>query len=248
MTVRIAIPEPTSLDEAYNARSLPAYLDALRSVAAEPVVIPLHLRQEDVAEVLARAHGVLLPGSRFDIDPQSYGETRIPECAPSDPARTAVDELLLQDAFNLHKPILAICGGLQALNVWRNGTLIQDLRTAVNHQPGRHVGEAHRVRITPGSRLAGLLQDGNLEDRWVNSSHHQAVSVIGDNLTVTAASPEDEVIEAMELVSPEHFVLAVQWHPERTLRTSALSLAIFAEFARNAAAWQPREIQESIAR
>jgi putative glutamine amidotransferase len=244
---RIAIPEPTSLDEAYNGRSLPPYLDALRSTGAEAVVLPLNLPQETVAQVLAGTQGVLLPGSRYDIDPQAYGETRIPECGPSDPARAAVDELLLQDAFNLHKPILAICGGIQALNVWRNGSLIQHLKTAVNHQPGRHVEEAHRVHIAPGSRLASLLSP-RAEDPWVNSSHHQAVSTVGDNLTVTAVSPVDGVIEAVELASSEHFVVGVQWHPERTFRANALSRAIFAEFIRNVAAWQPRTIQESVAR
>ena len=73
--------------------------------------------------------GILLPGSGFDVDPERYGEARIPECGEADPARTAVDELLLQDAFNLRKPILAICHGAQTLNVWRNGSLIQDLKT-----------------------------------------------------------------------------------------------------------------------
>lgn len=248
MTVRIAIPEPASLDEAYNARSLPTYLDALRSSGAEPAVISLNLPQENVARILAGTHGVLLPGSRFDIDPQAYGEARIPGCGPSDPARTAVDELLLQDAFNLYKPILAICGGAQALNVWRNGTLIQDLKTAIDHQPGRDVHRAHRVRVAAGSRLATLIDTEDGEDPWVNSSHHQAIRAAGDNLDVTAISPEDGVIEAVELASAGHFVLAVQWHPERTFRTDALSRAIFAEFVRSAAAWQPRSIQESVAR
>jgi putative glutamine amidotransferase len=248
MRVRIAIPEPTSLDEAYNARSLPPYLGALRSCGAEPVIIPSNSPQEAVAQALALTQGVLLPGSRYDIDPQSYGESRIPECGPSDPARAAVDELLLQDAFNLYKPILAICGGLQALNVWRNGTLIQDLQTAVNHQPGRHIEKAHRARIAPGSRLAALVDPADPKDPWVNSSHHQAVDAVGDNLAVTAVSPDDGVIEAVELASLEHFVLGVQWHPERTSRSCALSSAIFAEFVRNSAAWLPRTIQESVAR
>jgi putative glutamine amidotransferase len=71
-----------------------------------------------------------------------------------------VDELLLQDAFNLHKPILAICHGAQTLNVWRNGSLIQDLKTPVNHSPGPRRLDAHPVRISPGSRLAALLPPG----------------------------------------------------------------------------------------
>jgi len=153
MRVHIAIPEPTSGDREYNQRSLPAYLAALEAAGAAPVVIALDERPEHVAKLLARTAGILLPGSRFDIDPQVYGEERISECGPPDPGRMAVDEMLLQDAFNLRKPILAICGGAQALNVWRNGTLVQDLKTAVNHQPGRDVQQAHRVHVVPGSRL-----------------------------------------------------------------------------------------------
>ena len=154
MSIRIAIPEPTTTDAAYNARSLPLYVSALQSAGATPVVIPLHERQDRVARVLAGTQGVLLPGSGFDVDPERYGEKRIPACGPADPGRTAVDELLLQDAFNLHKPILAICHGAQTLNVWLNGTLIQDLKTVldtpVNHAPGRDVVNAHSIRIASG--------------------------------------------------------------------------------------------------
>lgn len=246
MAIRIAIPEPTSSDAAYNQRSLPPYLAALHAAGVTPIVVPLHERQDRVAKLLGGVHGVLLPGSRYDIDPQRYGEDPIPECGEADPKRTAVDELLLQDAFSLHKPILAICHGAQGLNVWCNGSLIQDLKTPVNHRPGRDVVEAHRVRIAQGSRLAKLiLVDESIEPQ-VNSSHHQAICRPGDNLVIAALSPEDGVIEAVELESPSHFVLAVQWHPERTFTESAFSRAIFAAFAAAAEAWQPRQIEESV--
>ena len=146
MTARIAIPVPTRGDPEYNGQALPPYLAALKAAGATPVLVPLDEPQEEAAKRLAWVQGVLLPGSRYDIDPQRYGEDPIPECGPADSARTAVDELLLQDAFNLRKPILAICHGAQSLNVWRNGTLIQDLKTKVNHRAGREVVEAHPVR------------------------------------------------------------------------------------------------------
>lgn len=247
MSVRIAIPEPTGSDPAYNQRSLPPYLLALRAAGATPIVLPLHERQDRVARLLAGVQGILLPGSRFDVDPQRYGEEPEPECSEPDPARTAVDELLLQEGFNLHKPILAICHGAQTLNVWCNGSLIQDLKTSVNHRPGREVAEAHPVRIRPGSLLSTLVLPGELAEPLVNSSHHQAIRVPGDNLVVTAISPEDGVIEAVELESIDHFVLAVQWHPERTYTQSAFSRAIFAAFVEAAAAWLPRRIEESVA-
>ena len=247
MCVHVAIPEPTGSDSAYNQRSLPAYLVALRSAGATPILVPLHERQDRVARLLAGVQGILLPGSRFDVDPQRYGEDPIPECGEPDPARTAVDELLLQDAFSLHKPILAICHGVQSLNVWLNGSLVQDLKTGVDHRPGRDVVEAHLVRIAPGSRLAGLLPRGYAAEPEVNSSHHQAIRVPGDGLLVSAVSAADGVVEAVELDSLEHFVVGVQWHPERTYTQSAFSRAIFAAFVQAAAVWQPRRIEESVA-
>jgi putative glutamine amidotransferase len=258
MSVRIAIPEP-SIDTEYNQRSLPPYLAALQSAGATAIVVPLHERPERVAKILASVAGVLLPGSRFDVDPERYGEAPIPACGPADAARTAVDELLLQDAFNLHKPVLGICHGTQTINVWRNGALIQDLpsvlNTPVNHSPGRSVTDAHPIQISADSRLAKIAEsvDGSstpkahsLDAQAVNSSHHQAIRTPGDNLRVVAVSPEDGVVEAVELDSPDHFVVAVQWHPERTYTTSALSRGIFASFIHAAEAWQPRRIEESI--
>jgi putative glutamine amidotransferase len=241
MQIRIAIPEPTSTDTEYNARSLPPYIAALQSSGATPIIVPLGDSQEHVARLLASAEGVLLPGSRFDVDPERFGATRIPECGPADPGRTAVDELLLQDAFNLRKPVLAICHGMQTLNVWLNGSLIQDLntelRTAVNHSPGREVIDAHPIRIAKGSRLAGITGvDGH---QMVNSSHHQALGRLGDRLRLAAASPEDGVVEAVELDSPEHFVIGVQWHPERTFARKEFSREIFRAFTKAVKGWRP---------
>jgi putative glutamine amidotransferase len=179
------------------------------------------------------------------VDPERYGEAREPECGQADPARTAADELLLQDAFNLRKPILAICHGAQTLNVWRNGSLVQDLKTTVNHQPGREVVNAHPVQVSAGSRLTGILAKTGGTEVQVNSSHHQAVRRLGDNLRVAAVSADDDVIEAIELEEPDHFVVGVQWHPERTYQQSAFSRAIFDEFVRTAATWQPPQVDHA---
>ncbi|HWA94128.1 MAG TPA: gamma-glutamyl-gamma-aminobutyrate hydrolase family protein [Terracidiphilus sp.] len=238
MSVRIAIPEPTSADTEYNQRALPQYVAALESAGATAVIIPLRDRQDQVANALSTVQGVLLPGSRFDVDPERFGETRQPECGPDDPARTAVDELLLQDAFNLRKPILGICHGAQTLNVWRNGSLYQDLPstvgTAVNHTPGRHIADAHPVELAPGSRLAALAHG---VPQQINSSHHQAIKTAGDNLRITAVSPADHVIEAVELDDPNHFVIAVQWHPERTYAENEFSRALFTAFVKASQSW-----------
>jgi putative glutamine amidotransferase len=247
MGVHVAIAELTGVDPAYNGRSLPAYLAALRSAGATPIIIPVHERQDRVARMLAGVQGILLPGSKFDVDPQRYGEDSVPGCGEADVARAAVDELLLQDAFSLHKPILAICYGVQALNVWLNGSLVQDLKTGVDHRGGGNVAEAHTVRIAPGSRLAGLVPRGSAVEPQVNSSHHQAIRVSGDGLLVSAVSPADGVVEAVELDSREHFVLGVQWHPERNYTESAFSRAIFAAFVQATAEWEPRRTEETVA-
>ena len=249
MTIRIALPEPTSLDADYNSRALPQYTSALQSAGAQPVMIPLHESPARVAHLLATVHGVLLPGSKYDIDPQVYGESRLPACNEPDPARTGVDELLLQDAFNLRKPLLGICGGMQALNVWRNGSLIQDLPTVrmspINHAAGRDVEHAHEVRLEHSSRLA-MIAPPTSAPVHVNSSHHQAVKVPGDNLRISASCPDDGVIEAIELKSNDQFVMGVQWHPERTYTSSALSRAIFAAFVREAQAWAKRHADATV--
>jgi putative glutamine amidotransferase len=254
MSVTIAIPEPTGTDAAYNQRALPQYIAALRAAGATPIVVPLNERQDRVARLLAGVQGILLPGSGYDVDPERYGEARRPECGKADAARTAVDELMLQDAFNLRKPILGICHGAQTLNVWLNGSLIQDLetdlegdlKTAVNHRPGREIVEAHPVRVAQGSRLSRILPQGEKFEVLVNSSHHQAIRVPGDKLLVSAVSPADGVIEAVELDAADHFALAVQWHPERTYMESAASRAIFAAFVQAAAVWTAPQIEESV--
>jgi putative glutamine amidotransferase len=245
MAVSVAIPVP-STDEDYNERALKLYLYALSDSGMSPVVIQLNETQQRIANLLAGTQAVLLPGSRFDIDPQCYGEGRIPECGEADPARTALDELLLQDAFKFSKPVLAICHGMQGLNVWRGGALVQDLKTEVNHRAAREIVEAHSVHIAAGSRLAAILPKDSGDEVQVNSSHHQAVRSPGDRLLVSAISPCDQVIEAVELDAPSHFVVAVQWHPERTFRQSSFSRAIFDAFRDAAASWPSHFAKESI--
>jgi putative glutamine amidotransferase len=272
MRPRIAIPVPHSQKPDYAQRSLPQYTRAIEEAGGEPVVIPLDREPEEVARLLRDCDAALLPGSPADIDPQKYDAAKDPNTAPADPARDAVDELLLQDAYNLRKPILGICYGLQALNVWRTGTLVQHIASAVNHEAGREVLRAHKVRLEPASRLAGILmgqslphvsgqkQAANVEHQQpgsatlrgvaavaeqavapeidVNSSHHQSADVIGDGLRAVARSEQDGVIEAIEGTAPDHFVVAVQWHPERTTAGDEPSRALFRALVDAAAEWK----------
>lgn len=241
---RIAIPEPTSADAAYNERSWPQYASAVEASGGIAVKIPLSATPSEVANLVASCEGVLLPGSGADVNPEKYGQARAPECGQADPAREAVDELLMQDAANLHKPLFGICYGFQAWNVWRGGVLIQDLKTGVNHRPGREVREAHPVSVVEGSQIQGITGTNSLQ---VNSSHHQGLSHPGGGLIATAYSVEDNLIEAVEGTG-EQFAIAVQWHPERSFDYDAASKSLFAAFVRAAAEWSPRIVQESVAR
>ena len=230
---RIAIPVPHSGDREYAERSIPQYEDAVRQAGGSPVRIELDQSPAQVMQQIECCDAVLLPGSRADIDPQKYSAARHPKTAPADPKRDMVDELLLQDAYNMHKPVLAICYGLQSLNVYRSGTLVQHIESTVNHSPGRTVVDAHTVKIEPDSKLAGIVGAGTTP-LAVNSSHHQSADLAGDGLRIVARSPQDGVIEALEGAAPDHFVLAVQWHPERSVNeapeASESARAIFRAF------------------
>jgi len=240
MAPRIAIPVPHSGDPAYAARALPQYEQAVAMAGGEPVVIPLDKAPPEVMKLIEKCDAVLLPGSRADVNPETYDRTRQSHTADADSKRYTADELLLQDAYNMRKPVLGICYGLQMLNVHRSGTLVQHIpdflppgkRDLVNHSAGRAVALAHKVDIEPASRLAEVIgrNDQNHLTIPVNSSHHQSADLIGDGLRVSARCTEDGIIEAVEGTAPDHFVLAVQWHPERSVQDDEPSRAIFRAF------------------
>jgi len=225
MRPRIAIPITHSGDPEYAQRSLPQYEHAVEMAGGMPVRIPLDKTPAEVMKLIEHCDAVVLPGSRADVDPAKYDAPRDPHTNAADPPRDTVDELLLQDAYNMKKPVLGICYGMQTLNVYRTGTLIQHIKSAINHEAGRKVPIAHAIDVESASKLAGIL--GGAHRVAVNSSHHQSADAIGDGLRVVARCPEDGIIEAVEGTSPDHFVLAVQWHPERSVDEDEPSRAIF---------------------
>ncbi|MGO9368080.1 MAG: gamma-glutamyl-gamma-aminobutyrate hydrolase family protein [Terriglobales bacterium] len=216
---RIAIPVPHSGDPEYAERALPKYENAVHGAGGQPVRIELGQTPVQVMKQIERCDAVLLPGSRADVDPQKYGANRHDKTAPADAKRNRVDELLLQDAYKLHKPVLAICYGLQSLNVHRKGTLVQHIESSTNHSAGRAIANAHTVKVEPESLLAEIVGTAGTAQKMiaVNSSHHQSADRAGEGLRVVARSTEDGVIEALEGTDSGHFVLAVQWHPERSV-------------------------------
>ena len=224
MRPRIAIPIPHSGDREYAERALPQYEWAVQMAGGEPFRIPVDRPPAEVMKQIEHCDAVLLPGSKADVDPEKYGAARDPETAPADSGRDTVDELLLQDAYNMRKPILGICYGLQILNVYRTGTLMQHIQSPIDHAVGRKLAVVHTVEVTSPSKLAEIVGSSEIA---VNSSHHQSADVIGDGLRVVARSPKDGIVEAVEGTSPDHFVLAVQWHPERSVDEDEPSRAIF---------------------
>jgi putative glutamine amidotransferase len=230
MLPRIAIPVPHSTDREYAERAFPQYAHAVEMAGGDPVRIPLDQSPTEVMKLIGRSDAVLLPGSKADIDPAKYAAARDPKTAAADPLRDAIDGLLLRDAYTLRKPILGICYGLQILNVFRGGTLLQHIESPVNHEAGRAVPIAHTVVVDSGSRLSEIVVPPAKKKHVsiaVNSSHHQSAETIGEDLRVVARCPQDGVIEALEGTSPDHFVLAVQWHPERSVEDDERSRAIF---------------------
>ena len=241
MAPRIAIPMPHSTDLEYGERAIPQYERAVALAGAEPVRIPLDRSPAEVQQMVTSCDGVLLPGSNADIDPAKFNQERSAHSAPADLRREAIDWLLLEDAYAHHKPVLGICFGLQSLNVYRHGTLIQHIpeflpeaaRQKVNHEAGRKVAVAHSVEIVPSSRLAQIVPNiASKEGKenvvvGVNSSHHQSADTAGKGLRIVARCPDDGIIEALEGISSDHFVVAVQWHPERSVDDDEASRAIF---------------------
>ena len=245
MSVRIAVPCPTSSDPSYNRRCWSAYADAVRVNGAVAVEIGLDIAPDDLSALASSCQGILLPGSPADVTPTRYGQEAGDACSPADPPREDVDLFLLEHAHAHAKPVLGVCFGCQILNVYRGGTLLQNLAVLpVNHPSARGVVVAHTVAIAPNSLLASVIhpQEAPESDGYfrlpVNSSHHQAIGIVGQNLRVSGRCPQDAVVEVIEGSEPEkHFVLGVQWHPERTFAESASSRSIFQRFVSEARSW-----------
>jgi putative glutamine amidotransferase len=237
---RIAIPVPTSTDAAYNDRSWPQYAAAVEAAGAEAVRIEIATPVRSLRDAARTCSGILLPGSPADVGPARYGAELDPATSKADEARETADWTLLEEAERHRLPVLGICYGLQSLNVYRGGSLVQDLLPLpVNHSAGRSVAIAHSADVARESLLGSLTdtveasQYDSLLRLPVNSSHHQAIAQPGPGMRIVARCPEDGVIEAIEgeydpndPVGP-WFLMAVQWHPERSTDISASSRALF---------------------
>ncbi len=192
------------------------YAEAVTAAGGTPVILPIGT-VDSTPEILARLDGILFAGGN-DIAPKLYGQkAQYIEERGSDDPRDAFEVALMKHALKEHVPILAICRGMQLLNVVHGGTLYQDIAKQVpeaNNHLGRLIVEdflysAHELTIAPESKLAGILDRTKIK---ANSHHHQAVHEVGDKLLVSARA-EDGMIEGIESTDDD-FVIGVQPHPE----------------------------------
>jgi putative glutamine amidotransferase len=218
-----------------------AYLDAIRGAGGVPIVLPLLADRDYARHAMEAADGVLLPGSKTDVDPRHYRATRKPWCGERSRERDRSDFLLLEKAFQRKVPVLGICYGQQSLNVFCGGSLYQDLGrelgNGVRHrQKPPYARHSHTVSVDVDSRIYRIFRKRIVR---VNSIHHQGVRELGRGLRATAWAP-DGLIESYEAERNGHFVLGVQWHPERMWRKSAPQQALFRDFVEAARLWRAR--------
>jgi putative glutamine amidotransferase len=207
------------------------YISAIEHAGGTPIVLPIVENQECISSFMDIMDGLLLSGGG-DIDPSFFNEEPIPELGNIDPDRDRVEMLLSKAALEQDLPVLAICRGIQVLNVAAGGTLYQDIsqhsKEILKHRqsaPGWHA--SHTIQIEPGSLMYDMF--GKPTGR-VNSFHHQAVRVSADGFYISARSI-DGIIEAIE--SKEHrFMLGVQFHPEMMFQHHPEAANIFAAFVK----------------
>jgi putative glutamine amidotransferase len=208
---------------------------------AVPVLIPANGHAAEVETLLSRLDGIILTGSRSNVQPSFYGGPPHAEGTPEDVMRDAVTLPLIRAAVNACLPVLAICRGMQELNVALGGSLhqrLQDLPGRIDHstpmQPSARVrtAKAHLVRVTAGGWLSDLL---GVEQFAVNSLHNQGIERVAPGVAAEAVAPDGTIEAVRVLVTPEGrsagYAIGVQWHPEYDFRFDAISRLLLGTFA-----------------
>lgn len=199
------------------------YEEALGDAGIEPVLIA------PGDEVPENFSGLVLMGGS-DVNPARYGAVPDSRTEEWDDPRDELESALIERVIGRDLPLLAICRGIQVLNVQQGGTLIQHLDTTAHHRvrTADRGLPAHRVEVVPGTKLAAIAGEPLTID--VNSRHHQAIARLADGLHVSARDPEDGTIEAVERPD-KRFVIGVQWHPENQSATDKRQAKLFQAFA-----------------
>jgi putative glutamine amidotransferase len=212
------------------------YLEAAISAAGVlPVLVPSFGDRLDLDELLSAVDGVMVTGSKSNVHPSLYGGDASEKNGPYDPARDATTLPLIRKAVERGVPLLAICRGIQEMNVALGGTLateIQEREGSLDHRaPVSDIQDERfairqTVSIKPGSCLAGVFGAGDI---MVNSVHRQAVDRLGPRLQVEAVA-EDGTVEAVSVKDSRAFAVGVQWHPEYWAKSDDNSARIFRAF------------------
>ncbi len=237
---RVGIPWRTSHEEAHRiTNKLQYYFAAVVAAEARPVYVSLQLSPNELAAQIRDLDAFVLPGAPTDVNPALYGAARHLKTHDADVNREKTDFSIIEHAFASAKPVLAICYGCQSLNVCLGGSLYQDitseLHTKIEHSreglPADAPDPIHPARIDLGgeiAQLAAISGHANQNDAFdvqINTSHHQSVRDLGRGLRVAAVAP-DGVIEAVEHEPHKHWVVGVQWHPER-MKGDPFAAALF---------------------
>ncbi len=212
------------------------YIRAIEELGGVPLVLPLLADRATRRCLLQQLDGLLLTGSGPDLPPSLYGERQRYPFGIVSERRASFELDIVHLARQADVPLLAICGGMQTMNVACGGSLFQDISsqisTALQHrQRTPSTNLSHTVTVTPGSLLRRIVRSRSMR---VNSSHHQSVKAVAPSLIASALAP-DGIVEAIE--SPAHrFFLGIQWHPEFLFDRHPLHRRLFETFLRAARA------------
>ena len=228
----ILIPTPIQDKDKLRFTMRATYVNSVIAAGGVPLCIPTALDEQALRAVYDTCEGVLLTGGD-DVDPAAFGEEAHEKTAGIDLQRDEAEFLLTRWAAQDDKPTLAICRGIQAMNVALGGSLIQDIPSQWKNpqtHDGNYYGPSrddihHTVCVEPGTKLAEVLGAG---DVGTNSFHHQSLKRVADGLVVTARS-KDGIVEAVEMPDKRFFV-GVQWHPEEMAATHANMMRLFTQF------------------
>jgi len=238
---RIGVPWRGANEEAaHNLPKMGRYLRAVERAGGEPVLLSLLHPAAELRRRAAELDGFVLSGSPADLDPIHFHAERHPATEDADAARERTDFMLLEHAMALHKPVLAICYGIQSLNVFLGGSLVQDIPSEVGTSICHSLEEDELPRgdVESDPLHGAQFDSGHIFDvsharhAEVNSSHHQSVLQPGRGLRITARAP-DGVVEGVEWIEDSTWVVGVQWHPER-MPANPLAKGLFKELVSTA--------------